>query len=61
MVLTLLVYTFLGATTAGIFMVAALTAGFDTMAPVVYSSLAGFVVAIPLAWWVAKKIRENMG
>lgn len=57
--LFLLVYIFLGATLAGSFMVAALTMGMTTMTPVVYSSLAGFVVAIPISWWVAKKIREN--
>ncbi len=57
--LFLLVYIFLGATLAGSFMVAALTAGYATMTPVLYSSLAGFIVAIPVAWFVAKKIREN--
>lgn len=58
--LFLLVYIFLGATLAGSFMVAALTAGLTTLQPVVWSSLAGFVVAIPIAWFVAKKIRENV-
>jgi uncharacterized membrane protein YhaH (DUF805 family) len=61
MVLSLIVYIFLGATTAGIFMVAALTAGLTTAQPVVYSALAGFVVAIPLAWIIARRIRETMG
>ncbi len=61
MALTLVVYIFLSATLAGSFMVIALTAGLTTMAPVVYSSLAGFIVAIPLAWLIARKIRENMG
>jgi len=52
-------YVVLGATLAGTFMVAALTMGFDTMQPVLYSALAGFVIAIPIAWVVAKKIKEN--
>lgn len=59
MAVFLLVYVFLGATLAGSAMVAALTMGFDTWQPVLYSSLAGFLIAIPAAWIVAKKIREN--
>lgn len=57
--LFLLVYIFVGVTLAGSFMVAGLTAGYTTMMPIIYSSLAGFVVAIPVAWVIAKKIREN--
>jgi hypothetical protein len=56
--LFLLVYIFLGATLAGSGMVAALTMGMDTWQPVLYSSLAGFVIAIPLAWVIAKKLRN---
>lgn len=59
MALFLLVYIFVGATLAGSAMVAALTMGLDTLTPVVYSSLAGFVIAIPISWVIAKKIREN--
>jgi len=59
MALFLLVYIFLSATLAGSAMVAALTMGLDTLTPVVYSSIAGFVIAIPIAWVIAKKIREN--
>lgn len=57
--LFLLVYIFIGATLAGSFMVAALTAGFTTLMPIVYTSITGFIVAVPVAWLVARKIREN--
>ncbi|PIE09389.1 MAG: CTP synthetase [Rhodobacterales bacterium] len=56
--LFLLVYIFLGATMAGSAMVAALTMGFTTMQPIMYSSIAGFIVAIPFSWIIAKKLRE---
>lgn len=56
--LFLLVYILAGATLAGTFMIAALTMGMTTLTPVLYSSLSGFVVAIPVAWIVAKKIRS---
>ena len=58
MFLLLIVYILLGATLAGSFMVAVLAAGLTTTAPVVYSALAGFVVAIPVAWVVARKLRN---
>jgi len=58
--LFLLVYIFVGVTLAGSFMVAALTMGMTTMTPVIYSSIAGFIVGLPVAWVIAKKIRENV-
>lgn len=60
MALFLLMYVVLGATLAGSFMIAALTMGMDTMQPVLTSAAAGFVVAVPVAWVIAKKIRENV-
>ena len=53
-----LIYIVVGATLAGVFMVVALTAGFDTTQPVVYSALAGFVVGLPVTWIIAKKIAD---
>ncbi len=52
--LALILYLFIGTTFAGSAMIAALTVGFDTTVPVVTSALAGFVVAIPVAWLVAR-------
>lgn len=57
--LFLLVYIFLGVTLAGSFMVAALTMGLDTWQPIVAASLAGFAVAIPLAWVIARRIKDT--
>lgn len=60
MALFLLVYIFISATLAGSFVVTALTMSLDTLQPVLWSALAGFVVALPVAWVIAKKIRENV-
>ena len=60
MALFLLVYIFVSATLAGSAMVAALTMGLDTLQPVLWSAIAGFIVAIPIAWVIAKKIKENV-
>lgn len=57
MFLLLILYAVIGTSLAGIFMVAALTMGMTTATPVVYSALAGFVVAVPVVWIVAKKLR----
>lgn len=55
------IYVILSATLAGSFMVAALVAGYTTAAPVLWSSLAGFAVAVPATWIVAGKIRQIAG
>jgi len=58
--LFLLMYVVLGATLAGSFIVAALTMGLDTTQPILYAAIAGFIAGLPVAWVVAKKIKENM-
>lgn len=54
--LTLLMYTILSGTLAGIAIIAVLVAGFDTKMPIIYAAAAGFIVAIPASWIIAKKI-----
>lgn len=57
--LAIIVYIFLGPTLAGIGVIAALTMGrFDT-ASVLAAAMAGFVLALPAAWVVAKQIDNN--
>ncbi|PIE13175.1 MAG: CTP synthetase [Rhodobacterales bacterium] len=57
--LALIFHLFIGSTLMGCFMIAALVAGYDTMYPVVISALIGFVVAIPVTYFVAKAVYEN--
>lgn len=54
--LALILYAVIGTSLAGILMVAALTAGYDTAQPVVISALVGFVIGLPVAWLVAKQL-----
>ncbi|UWQ13786.1 CTP synthetase [Aliiroseovarius sp. M344] len=54
--LAAVIYILLGATLAGIFIVAALTVGMDTAQPIIYAAIAGFAVALPVSWVVAKQI-----
>lgn len=40
-------------------MIAVLTMGYDTMTPVMWSALIGFVVSFPLSYLIAKKLYES--
>lgn len=56
--LVAVIYIMSGATLAGILMIAALVAGYDTAKPIIYAVTTGFVVALPITWLVAKKIND---
>ena len=51
-----LIYSIAGATLAGIAIIAVLVAGMVTTKAIVGAAVAGFVLALPIAWIVAKKI-----
>lgn len=57
MFLFIAIYAMAGASLAGILIVAGLTMGYTTMTPILYAAITGFVVALPVAWAVAKKLR----
>lgn len=54
--LMLIVFSMASTTLMGVLIVAALVAGYDTLRPILYAALIGFVVAIPVSWQVAKAI-----
>lgn len=57
--LTILIWMMLGATLAGIFVIAVVsvpTLAAQDMRLIPYAAGAGFILAIPFAYWVAKKI-----
>ncbi|HBZ44297.1 MAG TPA: CTP synthetase [Maritimibacter sp.] len=58
MFLILALYFVAGTSLAGIFIVAALTAGMTTAQPIIWAAVIGFVVAIPVAWLVARKLNS---
>ena len=43
-------------TLMGIGVVAVLTAGFDTLQPIIAAAAVGFIVALPVTWAVVKKL-----
>ncbi len=57
MFLLIALYAMGGTTLAGIFIVAALTAGYTTTLPIIWAAAAGFIVALPVVWIVGRKLR----
>lgn len=54
--LILIIHLFLGSTVAGILIIAALTMGYDTAMPIIIAGAVGFVLSMPLSWYVVQAI-----
>ena len=54
--LALILHIFIGATLAGVAVIAALVTGWDTLLPILGAAALGFVVAFPVSWAVARAI-----
>lgn len=54
-----IIYSIASTSLAGSFFIAALVSGYDTQTPIIIAVVAGFILAAPLSWFVAKKILEN--
>ena len=54
--LALLLFVVIGASIAGILIVAALVAGLDTQTPILVAALLGFALAVPVSYLVARQI-----
>lgn len=54
-----ILYSLISTTIAGSFVIAALVTGYDTLHPILMAAAAGFVVALPVSWIIAKQITEN--
>ncbi|MGR3801887.1 CTP synthetase [Marinibacterium profundimaris] len=57
--LTLIIHIFTGATLSGTAIVLALVLGATTAAAIIGAAIAGFLIAFPASWWIAKTIRAN--
>ena len=54
--LMMLLYSIASVTLAGIAIIVVLAAGYGTTKPIIAAAVAGFLVAVPVAWAVAKKL-----
>lgn len=54
-----ILYSLISTTIAGSLIIAALVAGYDTLIPILVAAAIGFVVSLPVAWYVAKALYGN--
>ncbi len=54
-----LLYSLISTSLAGSFIVVSLVAGFTTLMPILYAAAAGFVLALPVSWLVAKQLYND--
>ncbi|MCT4558291.1 MAG: CTP synthetase [Pelagimonas sp.] len=51
-----ILYSLISTTVAGTAVIAALVSGYDTLIPIVVAAVAGFVLALPITYFVTKAI-----
>ncbi len=54
--LMMILFSMISTTMMGVFIVVALTIGKDTLQPILIAAALGFVLAVPVSWFVAKQI-----
>ncbi|MDZ4087117.1 MAG: CTP synthetase [Tabrizicola sp.] len=54
--LMMVLYSIVATAMAGTGVIAVLSAGYDTLWPIVIAAVAGAVLAVPVSWAVARKI-----
>ncbi|WP_342071735.1 CTP synthetase [Yoonia algicola] len=54
-----MLYSIIGTTMAGTLIIAALTAGYDTLVPILIAAGIGAVAGIPISYLVAQAITKN--
>lgn len=54
-----ILYSLIGTTLAGTAIIAVLTAGFDTLVPIVAAAVIGALVALPVTYFVTRAIYQN--
>ncbi|WP_397542443.1 CTP synthetase [Roseovarius salis] len=57
--LGLILHLFIGATLAGVAVIAALVIGQDTLTPILIAAAIGFVAAFPVTYVVTRKLYET--
>lgn len=54
--LMMTLFSMISTTLMGVGVVLALTTGHDTLKPILIAAAVGFVLALPISWWVAKQL-----
>ena len=51
-----ILYSLIATTLAGTAVIAVLTAGYDTLVPIIAAAIAGALLALPVSYYVAREI-----
>ena len=51
-----ILYSLISTSLAGAGVIAVLVAGYGTLMPILYAAAAGFIIALPVSWYVAKQL-----
>ena len=54
--LTMILFSMISTAMMGSFIIASLTMGYATLNPILIAAAAGFVLAMPVSWYVARQI-----
>ena len=54
--LTMILFSMISTAMMGSFIIASLTMGYTTLNPILIAAAAGFVLAMPVSWYVARQI-----
>lgn len=57
--LSSMLYSIIGTTLSGSFIVGALVTGHDTLNPILLAAAVGAIIALPVSWLVARAILNN--
>ncbi|MHC0054559.1 CTP synthetase [Actibacterium sp. D379-3] len=57
--LALILFSLISTTLMGSAIVVVLVAGYDTLVPILAAAAAGFVVAVPVSWAVARNLASS--
>ncbi len=58
--LAAMLYSIIGTSFAGSFVIAALATGNDTLVPILIAAVAGAILGVPASWYVARAITVNI-
>ena len=54
--LMMTLFSMIATTAMGVGVIIALTTGHDTLRPILIAAVLGFLVAVPISWYVAKQL-----
>lgn len=58
--LTFILHFVAATTLMGVFVIAALTAGYDTARPILIAAIAGYTISVPISWMIVRGLTKTV-